>query len=128
MAQTIRRNAGTVRRQARAQGNKAKVRKAKAKTNSLIDALMRVLPFTEEQLHKTFLVMILGEGQHAHQRVDQRVGLRLRLADLRLVALRAGLAAHRLGVATDRLRHQPALSSLPKWTSASSTMISTNSA
>ena len=59
MAQTIRRNAKPARRQARAQGNKAKVRKAKQKTNSLIDALMRVLPFTEEQLHKTFLVLIL---------------------------------------------------------------------
>jgi len=60
MAQTIRRNAKPMRRQARAQGNKAKVRKARQKTNSLIDALMRVLPFTEEQLHKTFLVLILA--------------------------------------------------------------------
>ena len=60
MAQTIRRNAGPVRRQARSQGNRTKVRKAKAKTNSLIDALMRVLPFTEEQLHKAFLVLILA--------------------------------------------------------------------
>ena len=60
MTQTIRRNAKPVRRQARAQGNRAKVRKARQKTNSLIDALMRVLPFTEEQLHKTFLVLILA--------------------------------------------------------------------
>jgi cell division protein FtsQ len=60
MAQTIRRNAKPARRQARAQGNKAKVRKARQKTNSLIDALMRILPFTEEQLHKTFLVLILA--------------------------------------------------------------------
>ncbi|BBC74115.1 cell division protein FtsQ [Altererythrobacter sp. B11] len=60
MAQTIRRNAKTVRRQARAQGNRTKVRKAKAQTNSLIDALMRVLPFTEDQLHKFFLALILG--------------------------------------------------------------------
>jgi cell division protein FtsQ len=60
MAQTIRRNAAPARRQARSQGNRTKVRKAKAKTNSLIDALMRVLPFTEEQLHKTFLVLILA--------------------------------------------------------------------
>ena len=60
MAQTIRRNAKPVRRQARAQASRTKVRKAKAKTNSLIDALMRILPFTEEQLHKTFLVLILA--------------------------------------------------------------------
>jgi cell division protein FtsQ len=60
MAQTIRRNAKPVRRQARAQASRTKVRKAKQKTSSLIDALMRVLPFTEEQLHKTFLVLILA--------------------------------------------------------------------
>ncbi len=60
MAQTIRRNARPVRRQARAQGNKAKVRKARAKTNSLVAAAMRLLPFTEEQLTKAFLVLILA--------------------------------------------------------------------
>jgi cell division protein FtsQ len=60
MAQTIRRNARPVRRQARAQGNKAKVRKARAKTNSLVAAAMRLLPFTEEQLTTTFLVLILA--------------------------------------------------------------------
>ena len=59
MAQTIRRNAKPVRRQARAHNTKTKVRQAKRKTSSLMDALMRVLPFTEEQLHKTFLVLIL---------------------------------------------------------------------
>jgi cell division protein FtsQ len=60
MAQTIRRNAKPVRRQARAQSAKTKARKARQKTNSLVDALMRFLPFTEEQLHKAFLVLILG--------------------------------------------------------------------
>lgn len=59
MAQTIKRNAPTVRRQARVQDNRAKVRKAKAHGNSLLDALLRVLPFTEEQLQKTFLALIL---------------------------------------------------------------------
>lgn len=60
MAQTIRRNAKTVRRQARAQGAKTKVRKARQQTNSLVGAAMRVLPFTEEQLSKAFLVLILA--------------------------------------------------------------------
>jgi cell division protein FtsQ len=60
MAQTIRRNARPVRRQARAQAGKAKVRKARARTNSLVAAAMRVLPFTEEQLAKAFLVLILA--------------------------------------------------------------------
>src|SRR5690606_36058523 len=62
MAQTIRRNAPPVRRQARAQGNRAKVRKARKQTSSLVDALMRVLPFTEEQLHKAFLILILASA------------------------------------------------------------------
>jgi cell division protein FtsQ len=60
MAQTIRRNAKPVRRQARAHNAKAKARQARKKTGSLAGALMRVLPFTEEQLQKTFLVMILA--------------------------------------------------------------------
>ncbi|HEY6814290.1 MAG TPA: cell division protein FtsQ/DivIB [Croceibacterium sp.] len=75
MAQTIRRNAGPVRRQARTQGNRTKVRKAKAKTNSLIDALMRVLPFTEEQLHKTFLVLILAAAAAAAWAIASVAGL-----------------------------------------------------
>ncbi|MEO6388862.1 MAG: cell division protein FtsQ/DivIB [Croceibacterium sp.] len=60
MAQTIRRNAKTVRRQARAQETRTKVRKARQQTNSLVGALMRVLPFTEEQLTRAFLILILA--------------------------------------------------------------------
>lgn len=60
MAQTIRRNAKTVRRQARVQGTRTKVRKARQTTNSLVGAAMRVLPFTEEQLTKAFLILILA--------------------------------------------------------------------
>lgn len=59
MAQTIRRKATGVRRQARAQDTQRQVRQAKQKTNSLVGWLMRKLPFTEEQLHKAFLVAIL---------------------------------------------------------------------
>ena len=59
MAQTIRRKPKGVRRQARTQGAKQQVRKARQKSNSLVDALMRVLPFTEEQLHRAFLTLII---------------------------------------------------------------------
>jgi len=59
MAQTIRRHGATVRRQARRQGTQAKVRQAKKQTSGLIDALMRWLPFTEEQLHTFFLSAII---------------------------------------------------------------------
>ena len=62
MAQTIRRQGTTVRRQARRQGTQAKVRKAKTRTSGLTDALMRWLPFTEEQLHTFFLAAIIVAG------------------------------------------------------------------
>ena len=60
MAQTIRRKATGVRRQAKAQGRKGQVRKAKAHTNSLLDRIMRSLPFTEEQWHKVFTLLIVA--------------------------------------------------------------------
>ena len=59
MAETIRRNARAVRRQGRSQPAARKPRKG-AKQNSLVDALMRVLPFTEQQLHKVFLALIFA--------------------------------------------------------------------
>ncbi|MXO66452.1 cell division protein FtsQ/DivIB [Altericroceibacterium endophyticum] len=59
MSRTISRKAKGARRQARSQGTKRQMRKAQATTNSFIDALMRVLPFTEEQLQRAFLVLIL---------------------------------------------------------------------
>lgn len=62
MAQTIKRNAKGVRRATAARGTAQKVKKAKATTGSLVDTLMRYLPFTEEQLHRIFLAMILGGG------------------------------------------------------------------
>lgn len=62
MSQTIKRKGKGVRRAAAARGNAQKVKKAKAKTGSFFDALMRFLPFTEDQLHRIFLAMILGAG------------------------------------------------------------------
>lgn len=60
MAQKISRKSKGVRRQAREQGAKRKVRKAQAATNNVFGRMLRLLPFTEEQLQKTFTVMILG--------------------------------------------------------------------
>lgn len=62
MAQTIKRKAKGVRRSAAARGTAQKVRKAKARTGSVFDGLMRFVPFTEEQLHAIFLAIILGGG------------------------------------------------------------------
>lgn len=60
MAQTIKRKARGVRRSAAARGTAQKVKRARATTGSVFDGAMRFLPFTEEQLHRIFLVIILG--------------------------------------------------------------------
>src|SRR5690606_3159032 len=88
---------------------------------------------SENQDQKRLVKLVLGEGQETHQGVDQRIGLRLRLADLGFRGLRARLAAHGLGVPADRLCHQAPpwpveISSLPKCASASAIVISTSSA
>lgn len=88
MAQTIRRNARTVRRQARMQDTRTKVRKARAQTNSLVDGLMRYLPFTEEQLQRAFLVLIVASGLALAWLVASLAGLTL-LAGQKLAAVSA---------------------------------------
>lgn len=60
MSTTIRRKGTTARKAAAAQGAKAKVRTAKARTGSAMDIAMSWLPFSEEQLHRIFLIAILG--------------------------------------------------------------------
>ena len=60
MAQTIKRGGKGVRRAAAAKGRAQTARRAKAKTHSAFDGVMALLPFTEEQLHKVFLAVILG--------------------------------------------------------------------
>jgi cell division protein FtsQ len=59
MSQTIRRKGTTVRKTAAAQGKKAKVSQAKARTGSALDMVMAALPFSEAQLHRVFLIVIL---------------------------------------------------------------------
>ncbi len=60
MAETINRKAKGVRRSAAARSRADTARKAKAKTTGAVGGAMALLPFTEEQLHKVFLAMILG--------------------------------------------------------------------
>ncbi|HEX5644295.1 MAG TPA: FtsQ-type POTRA domain-containing protein, partial [Erythrobacter sp.] len=57
---TIRRSAKGVRRVAQANDRAAKARKARSTTSGVIDALLGLLPFTEEQLHRIFLSIIIG--------------------------------------------------------------------
>ena len=60
MARTVTRKTKGVRRQARAQGTRRKVSNARSKGQSIIGRMLSALPFTEEQLHKVFTVLILG--------------------------------------------------------------------
>ena len=56
----LKRGGQTVRRAAAARGRSNTRRKAKAKTFSVVDSAMALLPFTEEQMHRIFLAIILG--------------------------------------------------------------------
>ncbi len=59
-AQKFKRGGKGVRRSAAAQGKARQVRAAKARTGSAFDAVMALQPFSESQLHRIFLAMILG--------------------------------------------------------------------
>jgi cell division protein FtsQ len=58
--QTLKRKAPTARKAAAQQGAARKVRAAKARTGSVFDRIMAWIPFSEEQLHRMFLAVILG--------------------------------------------------------------------
>jgi cell division protein FtsQ len=75
MAQTIRRQAATVRRTARRQGTKAKVTKARKQTSSFADAILRYIPLSDEQLHTFFLVAILAGAMALAWEVASFAGL-----------------------------------------------------
>lgn len=49
-----------MRRSAAAKGRANSARQARARTGSIMDSAMAILPFTEEQLQRVFLAMILG--------------------------------------------------------------------
>ncbi|NQZ48420.1 MAG: cell division protein FtsQ, partial [Erythrobacter sp.] len=60
MAKLKRSSSKGVRRAAKSQSRAAGARKAKAKTTSALDTAMGVLPFTEEQWSRIFMVLIIG--------------------------------------------------------------------
>jgi cell division protein FtsQ len=60
MSQTIRRKAPSARKTAAAEGKARKVKAARARTGSAVDRAMMALPFSDDQLHKIFLFVILG--------------------------------------------------------------------
>lgn len=60
MARKVSRNTKGVRRQAKAQGNRQRARKARSTGQSIIGRGLALLPFTDEQLRKAFTVLILA--------------------------------------------------------------------
>lgn len=60
MAETINRKGKGVRRANAARERAATARKARARTSGALGGALALLPFTEDQLHKVFLAMILG--------------------------------------------------------------------
>jgi len=57
---TVKRKAKGVRRSAASRSRANTARKAKARTSSVMDSAMSILPFTEEQLQRIFLAIIIG--------------------------------------------------------------------
>ena len=99
MSQTIKRKAKGVRRAAAAQGAQRKVSKAKATSGSAIDAAMRWLPFTEEQLHTIFLAIILGGAVALAWTVANLAGVpALANAQIASIAADAGFEVRRVEV------------------------------
>lgn len=99
MSQTIRRKATSARKTAAAQGKKAKVNQAKARTGSALDAALAALPLTEMQLHRLFMVLILGGAGALAWAVASAAGLP-NLAGLQLaqVASDAGFEVRHVDV------------------------------
>jgi len=60
MAQTIKRGGKGVRRAAAARSTQRKVHTARQQTGSLLDSVMRWLPFSEETLHRLVMTLILA--------------------------------------------------------------------
>lgn len=60
MAQKLSRNTRGVRRQARAADNSRKVRSATLQGRSMLGQMLGMLPFTDQQLHRAFTLLILA--------------------------------------------------------------------
>ncbi len=87
MAQQIRRNGTTgVRRAAKAQSRSLTARRAQGRASRLLDWLMGLLPFTEQQWSRVWLVMIIGGA----------AGIALFIANLAGVPALAGAQAARI--------------------------------
>ena len=60
MSQKVRRKASTARKSAASRSKTRRVRQAKVRSTSAMDAILSWMPVTEETLHRVFLAIILG--------------------------------------------------------------------
>ena len=99
MSQKIRRKATGVRKVAARQGQARKVDAARARTGSALDAAIGALPFSDEQLHRIFVVMILGAALAGAWIVATMAGVPTLAAEkIAAIAGDAGFAVHRVDV------------------------------
>jgi cell division protein FtsQ len=99
MAETINRKGKGVRRSAAAQSRAATARKARAKTSGAVGGALALLPFTEEQLRKVFLAIILGGAVALAWFVASLAGVpALAQAQVAAVASDAGFEVRRVHV------------------------------
>lgn len=99
MSQTIKRKARGVRRSAAAQGARQKVHKARATSGSVLDAAIHWLPFTEEQLHRAFLAVILAAGAALAWTIASLAGVPALIeAEVARISANAGFEVRRVDV------------------------------
>jgi len=99
MSQKIRRKAPSARKVAAAQGTARKVKAARARTGSALDQVMAVLPFSEEQLYRGFIVIILGAALAAAWAIAGMAGLpELAGRQMASIASDAGFSVRRVDV------------------------------
>lgn len=96
---TFKRGSKGVRRAAAATSRANTARKARARTSGFIDGAMALLPFTEEQLHRIFLAIIIGGGVALAWFVASLAGVpAMAQGQIALLASDAGFEVHHVRV------------------------------
>ena len=109
MAQQIRRNGSTgVRRAAKAQSRAVTARKARGQASGVLDRIMGLLPFTEEQWSRIWLAAIIGGGVGVAFIIASLAGLpALAQAQIAAIASDAGFEVRHVRVTgTNRMDEQ----------------------
>jgi len=99
MTTTVRRKPVNARKAAAQQGNARKIREARAATGSLLDRVMAWLPFSERQLHRLFIALMLALALALVWAAALAAGMPAIAADrIAQVAIDAGFEVRRVDV------------------------------